>query len=101
MRNEGWEDMFTLVVDFCLKHDIVLPDMNAMHVPRGSKSMRRAHTDGLTNENYYKSFMYAVIHLLQVELNGHFSETTTTLLLGYGSKVSCILLILSQSLTRK
>jgi hypothetical protein len=84
MRNEGWEGMFTLVVDFCLKHDIVLPDMHAMHVPRGSKSKRRAHTDGLTNENYYKSVMYAVIDLLQVELNGRFSETATTLLLGMG-----------------
>jgi hypothetical protein len=58
--------------------------MHAMHVPRGSKSKRRAHTDGLTNENYYKSVMYAVIDLLQVELNGRFSETATTLLLGMG-----------------
>jgi hypothetical protein len=35
MRNESWEGMFTKVANFCLKHDIELSDMDAMHVPRG------------------------------------------------------------------
>jgi hypothetical protein len=42
MRNTGWEGMFTIVNDFCLKHGIQLPDMNAMHIPRGSISKRKA-----------------------------------------------------------
>jgi hypothetical protein len=32
MRNQGWEDMFTNVNDFSLKHDIQLPDMDVVHM---------------------------------------------------------------------
>jgi hypothetical protein len=50
----------------------------------GKKSKHRVQIDGLSNENYYKSVMYAVIDMLRVELDGRFSETSTTLLLGMG-----------------
>lgn len=84
MRNDGWEGMFTTVVDFCIKHDIELPDMDEMHVPRGSKSKHRVQVDGISNEDYYQSVMYAVIDLLRVELDDRFSETSTMLLIGMG-----------------
>ena len=82
MRNEGWEDMFTSVKNFCLKNDIQLPDMNAMHIPRGLVSKRKSQTDGISNMNYYQRVMYVVIDLLRVELDDRFSESSTTLLLG-------------------
>ena len=82
MRDQGWEGMFQTVIDFCIKHDIELPDMDAMHVSRGTKSKCRVQIDGISNEDYYQSVMYAVIDLLSVELNDRFSESTTTLLLG-------------------
>jgi hypothetical protein len=84
LRDDGWEGMFTTVVDFCIKHDIELPDMDEIHVPRGSKSKRRVQLDGISNENYYQSVMYAVIDLLRVELDDRFSETSTALLIGMG-----------------
>jgi hypothetical protein len=84
MRDQGWEDMFAQVIQFCIKHDINLPDMDEMHVPRGSKSKRRVQIDGISNEDYYQSVMYAIIDLLHVELNDRFSESGTTLLLGMG-----------------
>uniref|UniRef100_A0A453J470 Uncharacterized protein n=1 Tax=Aegilops tauschii subsp. strangulata TaxID=200361 RepID=A0A453J470_AEGTS len=46
MRKEGWEDMFTQVIEFCIEYDISLPDMDAMHVPQGSKLKRRTQIDG-------------------------------------------------------
>jgi hypothetical protein len=58
--------------------------MDEMHVPRGSKSKRRVQIDGISNEDYYQSVMYAIIDLLHVELNDRFSESGTTLLLGMG-----------------
>jgi hypothetical protein len=82
MRNQSCEGMFTTVNDFCLKHGIQLPDMNAMHIPRGSISKRKAQTDGISNKNYYQRVTYAVIDLLRVELDDRFSESSTTLLLG-------------------
>jgi hypothetical protein len=79
MRDTGWEGMFIMVNDFCLKHGIELLDMNAMHIPRGSISKRKAQTGGISNKNYYQRVMYAVIDLLRVELDGCFSERSTTL----------------------
>ena len=84
MREQGWEVLFAQVIEFCIKHDIDIPDMDAMHVPRGSKSKRRVQIDGVSNEDYYQSVMCAIIDLLHVELNDHFSESGTTLLLGMG-----------------
>lgn len=86
LRNDGWEGMFNKVIDFCIQHDIELPDMDDMHVPRGSKSKRKAQVDGISNEDYYQSVIYAVIDLLHVELNDRFSESSTVLLLG----VACL-----------
>uniref|UniRef100_I1R6T0 TTF-type domain-containing protein n=1 Tax=Oryza glaberrima TaxID=4538 RepID=I1R6T0_ORYGL len=86
LRNDGWEGMFNKVIDFCIQHDIELPDMDDMHVPRGSKSKRKAQVDGISNEDYYQSVIYAVIDLLRVELNDRFSESSTVLLLG----VACL-----------
>jgi hypothetical protein len=82
MRNQGWEDMFTTVTEFCLKRGIQLPNMAAMHIPRGSISKRKARTDGISNQSYYQRVMYAIIDLLRVELDDWFSESSTTLLLG-------------------
>ncbi|KAM3352542.1 hypothetical protein ACQJBY_024025 [Aegilops geniculata] len=56
--------------------------MNDMHIPRGSKSKRKAQIDGISNKDYYQSVMYAVIDLLRVELDDRFSGSSTTLLLG-------------------
>jgi hypothetical protein len=74
--------MFTTVNDFCLKHGIQQPDMNAMNIPRGSISKRKAQTNGISNKSYYQRITYAVIDLLRVELDDRFSESSTTLLLG-------------------
>ena len=46
--------------------------------------MRRVQIDGISNEDYYQSVMYAVIDLLHMELNDRFTESGTTLLLGMG-----------------
>ena len=37
MREQGWEVLFAQVIEFCIKHDIDIPDMDAMHVPRGDR----------------------------------------------------------------
>jgi hypothetical protein len=71
--------MFTMVNDFFLKHGIELLDMNAMHIPRGSISKHKAQIDGISNKNYYQRVIYVVIDLLRVELDGCFSERSTTL----------------------
>ena len=85
MRNQGWEGMIKKVTDFCIEQDIELSDMDAMHIPRGSKSKRKVQTDGISNKNYYQSVMYAVIDMLRVEIDDRFSESSTTLLLGMAS----------------
>ena len=37
-RNDGWDDLLTIVISFCEKHCIDVLDMNAHYVPRQARA---------------------------------------------------------------
>ncbi|KAH1253466.1 hypothetical protein GmHk_04G010119 [Glycine max] len=67
MRNDGWEELISKVMENCNKHDIDVPDLDALYV-QGKKPRRHATTSSLH------------------ELNARFDEDNTKLL----QCVSCL-----------
>ncbi|KAG4921415.1 hypothetical protein JHK84_050288 [Glycine max] len=67
MRNDGWEELISKVMEICNKHDIDVHDLNALYV-QGKKPRRHATTSSLH------------------ELNARFDEDNTELL----QCVSCL-----------
>ncbi|KAG4924534.1 hypothetical protein JHK87_050074 [Glycine soja] len=67
MRNDGWEELVSKVMEICNKHDIDVHDLNALYV-QGKKPRRHATTSSL------------------YELNARFDEDNTELL----QCVSCL-----------
>ncbi|XP_062012157.1 uncharacterized protein LOC133728737 [Rosa rugosa] len=79
MRDNGWDSLLSQVVSFCEKQEIDVPNMDDVPFIPG-KSRRRAPK--VTNLHRYRVELFcAVIDMQLQELNDHFTETTTELLL--------------------
>ena len=48
MRNDGWEELISKVMEICNKHDIDVPDLDALYV-QGKKPRRHATTSSVSN----------------------------------------------------
>ncbi|PIA59014.1 hypothetical protein AQUCO_00400101v1 [Aquilegia coerulea] len=79
MRNDGWDSFFAEVSSFCVKNDIIIPNMDDPFVERG-RSRRRVEV--LTNQHYYRVQLFiGCIDLQNQELENRFNEVNTELLL--------------------
>ncbi|KAH1198549.1 hypothetical protein GmHk_18G052102 [Glycine max] len=81
MRNDGWEELISKVMEICNKHDIDVHDLNALYV-QGKKPRRHATTSSVSNLHHYKHDYLFSLH----ELNARFDEDNTELL----QCVSCL-----------
>ena len=79
MREDEWESLLTEVSSFCTMHDISILNMDETFVISG-RSWR--NTQQKTNLHHYcVELFYTVIDMQLQELNNHFSEANTDLLL--------------------
>ncbi|KAL2586489.1 hypothetical protein AAZV13_13G057800 [Glycine max] len=86
MRNDGWEELISKVMEICNKHDIDMPDLDALYV-QGKKPRRHATTSSVSNLHHYKhDYLFSVLDLQLHELNARFDEENTELL----QCVSCL-----------
>ncbi|KRH30943.1 hypothetical protein GLYMA_11G216600v4, partial [Glycine max] len=86
MRNDGWEELISKVMEICNKHDIDMPDLDAPYV-QGKKPRRHATTSSVSNLHHYKhDCLFSVLDLQLHELNARFDEENTELL----QCVSCL-----------
>ncbi|KAH1262735.1 Zinc finger MYM-type protein 1 [Glycine max] len=86
MRNDGWEELISKVMEIFNKHDIDVPDLDAPYV-QGKKPRRHATTSSVSNLHHYKhDCLFSVLDLQLHELNARFDEENTELL----QCVSCL-----------
>ncbi|XP_021852662.2 uncharacterized protein [Spinacia oleracea] len=79
MRDHKWEVFFQNVCSFCAKHEIEVPDMDALYVPKGRSKRFFAK---VTNLHRFRIEMFlSVIDLQLQELNNRFNEVNMKLLL--------------------
>ncbi|XP_022897746.1 uncharacterized protein LOC111411446 [Olea europaea var. sylvestris] len=79
MRDNEWDSFLDEVASFCQKHNIDVPDMDSVFVRPGC-SWR--NTEEMTNFHRFRvDLFYSVIDMQLQELNAHFSEVSTELLL--------------------
>jgi hypothetical protein len=80
MREEGQNSLFEEVSVFCAKKNIVVPNIDDMYQPR---SRRKAQS--MTNLHHYcVELYYTVMNMQLQELNSHFTEVNSELLLSVG-----------------
>ncbi|XP_008652970.1 uncharacterized protein [Zea mays] len=79
IRHHGWDAIFEEAKDFCLKHNIVVPDMSAEIVRRGCS---RGHRGQLVTyyEHLHHEIFNVVLDQVIVEFNNRFAERSTQLL---------------------
>jgi hypothetical protein len=79
IRHHGWDAIFEEAKDFCLKHNIVVPDMPAEIVRRGCS---RGHREQLVTyyEHLHHEIFNVVLDQVIVEFNNRFVERSTQLL---------------------
>ena len=79
IRQDGWDGLLQEVTDFCLKYNIVVPNMEDTRTSNG-----RSRTWGGQLVTYYHYFRIEVFNVLHdqiiVELNNRFAERSTQLL---------------------
>ena len=79
MRDDEWISLLTEVSSFCTTHDIPILNMDEIFVVSGRP---RRNTQQNTNLHHYcVELFYTVIDMQLQELNNHFSEAYTDLLL--------------------
>ena len=79
MRDDEWISLLTEVSSFCTTHDIPILNMDEIFVVSGRP---RCNTQQNTNLHHYcVELFYTVIDIQLQELNNHFSEANTNLLL--------------------
>ncbi|KAB2617242.1 zinc finger MYM-type protein 1-like [Pyrus ussuriensis x Pyrus communis] len=79
LKDDDFGDLFHDVEKFCEEHDIIIPNMEDLHFVPG-KSRRKAPK--ITNFHYYRVDLYfQVLDVQLTELNDHFNEVNTELLL--------------------
>jgi hypothetical protein len=77
--DEGWEHFFNMVVEFCITHDIDIPDMEEPYIMRGGRARRQP--DHFTKERYFRVEIFrATIDTQLTELNLKFNEKVLGLL---------------------
>ena len=50
--DDGWETFFCQVVEFCMNHDILIPNMEETNILRGGRARRQP--EHFTKERYYR-----------------------------------------------
>ncbi|QHN84741.1 Zinc finger MYM-type protein [Arachis hypogaea] len=79
MRESSWEAFIKEVILFCEKHEVEVPDMNALHIPRRGRT--RKIVDQISVEHHYcVNLFLAVIDTQLQELNGRFNDNMVELL---------------------
>ncbi|XP_016178785.1 uncharacterized protein LOC107621265 [Arachis ipaensis] len=79
MRESSWEAFIKEVILFCEKHEVEVPDMNALHIPRRGRT--RKIVDQISVEYHYRVNLFlAVIDTQLPELNGRFNNNMVELL---------------------
>ena len=79
MREDKWESLLTKVSSFCTMHDISILNMDETFVISGRS---RRNTQQKTNLHHYRVELFCIVIDMQLqELNNHFSEANTDLLL--------------------
>ena len=77
--DEGWELFIGNVVEFCVEHDIDIPDMEELYILRGGRARRQP--DHFTRERYLRVEIFrATIDNQLNELNLRFNEKVMDLL---------------------
>ncbi|XP_025692312.1 uncharacterized protein [Arachis hypogaea] len=80
MRESSWKDFIKEVILFCEKHEVQVPDMNALHIPRRGRT--RKIIDPILVEHHYRVNLFmAVIDTQLQELNGRFNDNMVELLI--------------------
>ncbi|XP_015940673.1 uncharacterized protein LOC107466196 [Arachis duranensis] len=79
MRESSWEAFIKEVILFCEKHEVEVPDMNALHIPRRGRTCKIV--DQISVEHHYRVNLFlAVIDTQLQELNGRFNNNMVELL---------------------
>ncbi|XP_066357925.1 uncharacterized protein [Miscanthus floridulus] len=77
--DDGWETFFGQVVEFCMNHDILIPNMEETYILRGGRARRQP--EHFTKERYYRVEIFrATIDTQLAELNLKFNEKVMDLL---------------------
>ena len=77
--DDGWETFFCQVVEFCMNHDILIPNMEETYILRGGRARRQP--EHFTKERYYRVEIFrATIDTQLAELNLKFNEKVMDLL---------------------
>uniref|UniRef100_A0A8R7V0Q9 DUF4371 domain-containing protein n=1 Tax=Triticum urartu TaxID=4572 RepID=A0A8R7V0Q9_TRIUA len=79
IRDNGWDQLLKDTTDFCVKHNIILPNMDDTIPARG-----RSRGRGGQMLTFYQRFRYEIFNVLLdqiiIELNNRFAERSTQLL---------------------
>ena len=79
MRESSWETFVKEVILFCEKHEVEVPDMNALHIPRRGRT--RKIIDQILVEHYYRVNLFLAVIVTQLqEFNGRFNDNMVELL---------------------
>ncbi|XP_074314531.1 uncharacterized protein LOC141649749 [Silene latifolia] len=79
LREERWESFLEEVNLFCQKHDILVPQMNALYIARRGRARRQQ--DQITVERHFRiDIFYVAIDKQSHELDSRFSERALELL---------------------
>ncbi|XP_072066433.1 uncharacterized protein [Arachis hypogaea] len=79
MRESSWEAFIKEVILFCEKHEVEVPDMNALHIPRRGRTHKIV--DQISVEHHYRVNLFlAVIDTQLQEFNGRFNDNMVELL---------------------
>ena len=71
MREEGWESYFKEVMSFCEQHEINVPNMAVLYIPR--KGRARHNIDNIIVEHHYRINLFiATLDTQLQELNSRF-----------------------------
>ncbi|XP_061342597.1 uncharacterized protein LOC133288795 [Gastrolobium bilobum] len=79
LRETGWDAFLIHVQDFCIKHDIDIPDMSAKYIGRRGRA-RNEQGDFSTEKFYRVNIFCATIDYQLQELNSRFNDNTVELL---------------------
>ena len=75
MRENGWDSLFGETFSYCVKHDIVVPNMDDLFRTQG-RSQRMAQK--ITNLHCFRvALFYAILDMQFKELSNCFNETNT------------------------
>ncbi|XP_074306005.1 uncharacterized protein LOC141641233 [Silene latifolia] len=78
MRDDRWSNFFDTVSDFCVKHNIEVPNMNDFYAP--PRRSRRFLGKVINRHRYRLDMFMSVIYKQHQELESRFDEKSTELL---------------------